>query len=174
MYTFTYDASLGANITFLDGGRTVHLVIPPGALPNGTVVTIYRGNPAVLGPLLPAGQTYIDSYAVSWRTPAGTSPDAALPLVLSVADPAVTPGSTVYVTNRTGVQPTTATVAAGSWSVSFSTDPGYVAAVANPSLPRAGLRLPTIMGFLPAILLILGLLAGPALARFGYRRARGR
>jgi hypothetical protein len=96
--------------------------------------------------MLPAGQTYLASFAVSWTAPDGTSPNATSPLWLTISDARIGTTDLLYQTTATGVQPVTGTLAAGKATFSFTVDPGFVvaapAAVTPPApiaeLPRTG------------------------------------
>ena len=120
-------------LTFGTGNTSPNasLTLPPGALPEGTTVTIYVGNQSTLARLVPAGQTYLASFAVSWTAPDGSSPNATAPLSLTINDPRITTGAVQYQTTATGVQPVTGNVAAGKATFTFTVDPGFV--VAAPS-----------------------------------------
>src|SRR5205807_37748 len=104
------------------------LAIPPGVLPEGTIVTIYAGNASVLGSLLPAGQSYLASFAVSWAAPDGSSPNATSPLTLTISDARIGSQDLLYQTTATGLQQATGSVAAGKATFSFTADPGFLVA----------------------------------------------
>src|SRR5260370_23913302 len=107
---------------------TASLVVPPGVLPEGTIVTIYAGNASVLANLLPADQTYLASFAVSWAAPDGSAPKASSALSLTISDPRIGPQALPYQTTATGIQPSSASLAAGKATFSFTADPGFVVA----------------------------------------------
>src|ERR1700730_12915782 len=104
------------------------LAIPPGVLPEGTIVTIYAGNASVIAGLLPAGQSYLASFAVSWAAPDGSSPNASSPLSLKISDARIGSRDLLSQTTATGIRRGTGSVTAGSATFSFTADPGFVVA----------------------------------------------
>ena len=68
----------GVHLRSTSGGATALLSVPANALPAGTEVgPAVVANPALLKDKIPAGQSYLVSFSVSWATPDGRSPDAA-------------------------------------------------------------------------------------------------
>ena len=117
-------------VTDLSGTVTIHLTGASGALPTGTTICIYRANLAALNSIVPAGQTPVSGYAVVWNAVLGGSPpNATSPLTLTVTDPSVVAGGPVFLLDKvTGTNPVAAgTATAGSWTVSFTQDPPFVA-----------------------------------------------
>src|SRR5207244_1376487 len=78
--------------------------------------------------LLPADQTYLDSFAVSWAAPDGSAPNASSALSLTVNDPRIGSQALLYQTTATGIQPIAGSHAAGKATFSFTADPGFVVA----------------------------------------------
>src|SRR5260370_6583763 len=117
---------------------TASLVVPPGVLPEGTIVTIYAGNASVLANLLPADQPYLASFAVSWAAPEGSAPKASSALSLTISAPRIGPQALPYQTTATGIQPSSASLAAGKATFSFTADPGFVVAAPVGSAGSAG------------------------------------
>ncbi|HEY4938577.1 MAG TPA: hypothetical protein VIJ69_06075, partial [Actinomycetota bacterium] len=126
--TGVYHAANGLTIGTGQSSPNATLAIPPGVLPEGTIVTIYAGNASVIAGLLPAGQSYLASFAVSWAAPDGSSPNASSPLSLKISDARIGPRDLLYQTTATGIQPGTGSVTAGSATFSFTADPGFVVA----------------------------------------------
>lgn len=117
--------SSGATISATFGAATLTLVVPANAFGAATQITVYADNPAVVDPLLPAGATLIEGFAVGW-TPGSTAASA---LTLTISDPAIPGGAAVFQTTGGGLVPVTgAQVQPGSVTVSFTTDPGFVIA----------------------------------------------
>ena len=74
------------------------VTIPAGALPTDTVLTD-RSVTTASGHdrLVPSGDLYLDSFAVSWQTTAGTAPSATRLVTITINDPALQPGDAVLV-----------------------------------------------------------------------------
>jgi hypothetical protein len=124
--------STAGTLTATYGSATLTLVVPAGAFSQCTQVTIYADNPAVISPLLPSGSSLVDAYAVGW-TPTST---ASVALTLTISDPAIPGSATVYQTTASGLTPFSgAQVKAGSVSVSFTSDPGFVIAKTTAGTP---------------------------------------
>lgn len=126
----------GQHFVMVDGATQVALDVPgvgsPGAptpaLPTCTIISVFKGDLAVLASMVPTGQTPLNGYAVVWRTQ-GKDPeeDAVTPLVLTVTNAPVVAGNTVYRFDKVSGDPVEETVAAdGTWTVSFVEDPGFV------------------------------------------------
>src|SRR5207244_6575837 len=60
-----YHSASGSTIGPGLSSPNASLAVPPGVLPEGTIVTISAGNASVLANLLPTDQTYLASFAVS-------------------------------------------------------------------------------------------------------------
>lgn len=115
--------------TALSSGA-VSLQVPDGALPAGTQVSVLQGNQAMLQALLPAGSSYLDGFAVGWTAPDGSTPVATAPLTFIVTDSRVTTADQAFSTTATGLTSTTASIATGHASFTFTDDPGFVLATA--------------------------------------------
>ncbi|GEM_PF-2868181 len=75
----------------------VTVCVPKGALPPGTTVLMAPvRNTGPLSRKLPAGQSYLLSFALSWAAPNGSSPKSAKPLAITVTAPGAHPGDTAY------------------------------------------------------------------------------
>jgi hypothetical protein len=82
--------------------------------------------------LIPSGQTYVTSIAVSWESGA-TSPTSTAPITLTITDPSIVVGDTVYQLSSTGTLTSVGTATAnGSVSVTFSSDPVFVVTNTTP------------------------------------------
>jgi hypothetical protein len=116
------------------GEATVSVTVPVGALPTGTTVSVYPiVNTMSLVAEIPAGKSYVIAAAVSWQTPSGTSPAASAPITMTITDPSVQSGATLYVLTSTGVEVAGTATADGSVTITFLTDPVFV--VAQTALP---------------------------------------
>lgn len=130
----------GGTYDFDDGGVHLELHISNFALPNCTIVSIYKMDPAAAGALVPAGQTPVSGYAVVWNSQGpDPTPNAGAPITLTVTNAPVVAGNPVYILDKTTGAPTQDTVATdGTWTTTFVIDPGYVvtqaAAVATPTV----------------------------------------
>src|SRR3989440_300106 len=133
-----YHSASGLTMGTGQSSPNASLVVPPGVLPEGTIVTIYAGNASVLANLLPTDQTYLASFAVSWAAPDGSAPKASSALTLTVSDPRIGPQALLYQTTATGIQPISGTLAAGRATFSFTADPGFVVAAPVGSAGSAG------------------------------------
>jgi hypothetical protein len=133
-----YHSASGLTMGTGQGPPSASLVVPPGVLPDGTIVTIYAGNATVLANLLPANQIYLDSFAVSWAAPDGSSPKTSSALSLTVTDPRIGPQALLYQTTATGIQPVTGGLAAGRATFGFTADPGFLVAAPVGSAGSAG------------------------------------
>jgi hypothetical protein len=127
----------GGNYEFNDGAVTLTLHIANFALPNCTIVSIYKMDPAAAAALVPAGQTPVSGYAVVWNSQGkDPMPNAGFPITLTVTNAPVAAGNPVYILDKTTGAATQETVAAdGTWTTSFVIDPGYVVTQAAPSAP---------------------------------------
>lgn len=107
--------------------------MPSGALPPATVVSVYPiTTTSALLALIPSGQNYVTSVAVSWES-SGTSPAATAPVTLAFTDSSIAIGDTMYELNSTGslTRVGTATTS-GSVTVTFSSDSVFVITSATP------------------------------------------
>ncbi len=130
-----YNSAVAAAVTRQVTGATATLQAPAGALPNGTVLSVYPvTNPSAVEAQLPAGQGYAVSFAVSWRAPDGTSPTASHPLTLTINDPTIQPGDTIYLETASGLVAVNAVVTAGVAVITFSTDPMFVIGAPRPAI----------------------------------------
>jgi hypothetical protein len=94
-------------------------------------VSLYRAAKDQIASALPDGTGYVVGFAVSWRAPNGTSPDATKPLTLTITDPDLEPGQMVYVMTPGGLRaagpPTAKTeITDGRAVITFVSDPAFV------------------------------------------------
>jgi hypothetical protein len=90
------------------------------------------------------GQTYVDSFAVSWVTPNGSTLDAVSPITMTITDPTIVTGDTVYLYDSSGTSAAGTATHDGTVTVSFSSDPIYL--VASSKTPQETLRITTVNG----------------------------
>jgi hypothetical protein len=119
--------------TVASGSATNTVVVPAGALPTGTVVSVYPiTTTTALVALIPSGQTYVTSVAVTWVS-AGTSPTSTSPITLTITDASIVIGNTIYQLSSTGTLTSVGTATAnGTITVTFSSDPVFVVTSATP------------------------------------------
>jgi uncharacterized repeat protein (TIGR02543 family) len=140
--TATTTAGHTTTIAETHGKASAEADIPAGALPAGTTVRVFPVvNAASMASTFPTNDAYIASFAVSWGTPDGAAPTATSPITLTITDPSIVVGDTVY-----RVIPSGKLVAAGTATrngivtITFTSDPDFVV-VAPPKLtlgsPRA-------------------------------------
>jgi hypothetical protein len=117
------------------GAASAELSVPAGALPPATTLSIAAvKNAAALTREVPAGQSYVTSFAVSWVAADGTSPTASQPITLTITDPAIKAGDTIYALTATGIRAVGTATANGQATVTFTTDPAFLVA----AVPRLG------------------------------------
>ena len=103
------------------GGRAV-LVVDKHALPTGTLVSLYPvGDAKALATDLPSHEAYVDSFALSWKAPAGTIPRSSAPLKLTITDPHIRAGDTIYAVTCSGLDPVATVMRNGSATASVDT-----------------------------------------------------
>jgi hypothetical protein len=130
-------ATVGSGATTLQltsAGATATVDVPAGALPPGTTVGL-RGvaDPAALEKDVPAGRSYITSFALTWVTGTGSSPAATSSLTMTIKDPSIVAGDVIYEYTTAGLIPVGKATANGSMTITFRTDPAFVVA----ALPHA-------------------------------------
>jgi len=121
-------SSATSTFTFTDGGVTIHLVVPAGALGSGAHVSVYKANSTYWNSTLATGgQGFVDGYAAAWTEFDENTPnDASGTVTLEVIDPSATSTQTLYRATTTGRGTATGTVGSGTWDVAFTQDPGFV------------------------------------------------
>lgn len=136
----TYNASNGLKLGGLPGlSPASTLQVPPGSLPDGTTFNLYpvQSN-SQLQSSLPAGQSFLSGFALTWFAPDGTVPQAkpGSPIILTILDPSIQSGDTVYIWTAQGLQPANATVTNGQAVITITSDPTFI--IATPSSPGGG------------------------------------
>ena len=121
------------------GGLSASVSVPVGALPNGTMVSLYPvANAGAVSGELPSGQSYVTSFVVTWQAPDGSSPNATSPISMTVTDAAIKAGDKVYeIVNGTATLLATATQD-GSVTISFLGDPIVAVSEVTPPSPSHG------------------------------------
>jgi hypothetical protein len=105
------------------------VTVPSGALPSGTTVSVYPVTGAsALSSSVPSGQTYVASFAVSWESPTGSSPAASTAITMTITDPAIRAGDTVYEMSSSGLKAVGTATVGGVATVTFVNDPTFVLA----------------------------------------------
>jgi surface protein len=133
-------------VTQSSGGVSVAVTVPAGALPAGTTVSVYPiTDTSTLTADVPAGQSYVLSFAVSWETPSDTSPAASTPITMTITDPSIKAGDTIYELTSTGLVAVGTATVDGSATVTFSSDPVFVVAEATLD-SQAALTFTTLKG----------------------------
>jgi peptide/nickel transport system substrate-binding protein len=117
------------SITQTELGSSATVSIRSGALPSGTTASVYPvANPAELAHSLPAYQSYVAAFAVTWRASDGTTPSASAPITMTITDPNIVAGDTVYKLTSAGLVADGTATFSGSVTVTFTSDPTFVVA----------------------------------------------
>ncbi len=105
-------------------GASSSVTVPAGALPANTTVSVYPvTNPALLEAQVPAGKSYVAAVAVSWQAPDGSTPTATTPITLTITDPSIVAGDTVYEVTSSGLRAVGTATVNGKITITFSIDP---------------------------------------------------
>ncbi len=108
-------------------GSSATVTVPAGALPVGTTVSVY---PVVqsseVTAQVPANNSYVISFAVSWETTSGTSPTSLAPITLTITDPSIKKGDTIYELTANGPVAVGVASADGTATITFTTDPTFI------------------------------------------------
>ena len=103
------------------------LSVPSGALPPGTTASIFPvKDPAALVRKVPAGQSYLISFAVSWVAPNGTSPTAKPPLTMTITDSSIRVGDAIFALTSTGLKMAGVATKNGVVTISFTNGADFV------------------------------------------------
>lgn len=136
----TVSSTQPTSVTSTYDGSSATVSVPAGALPPATTVTVYPvTSSSSLASSLPAGQSYVLSFAVSWETTSGTSPDASAPITMTISDPDIQPGDALYELTAQGPVKVGTATERGTVTVSFTSDPLFVVS-AVPHLTLASPR----------------------------------
>jgi hypothetical protein len=85
-------------------------------------------NKTALASQVTAGQSYVASFAVSWQAPNGTTPPASSPITMTITDPSITAGETIYLLTSGGLVAAGSATANGTATITFTSDPVFVVA----------------------------------------------
>lgn len=125
--TLATTSTSASKVTLTSGVVNSVVSIPEGALPSGSLISVYPvTHTAPIMAVLPKGETYISSIAVSWTVPKGGSKVAATPVSLTVQDPSILAGDKIYKLHSSGLVTVGKATANGSAVVKFSSDPVFV------------------------------------------------
>ena len=128
----TASSTTAVSVSQTSGGANVTLSIPAGALPANTTVSVYPITAtSTVTSQVPAGQSYVAAIAVSWEAPDGTSPNATAPITMTISDPSIKKGDTIYVLTSTGPKAVGTATSDGSASVTFTADPVFIVTAAS-------------------------------------------
>jgi hypothetical protein len=123
----TASSSVTTTVTTSSGTSSSSLSVPAGALPEGTTVSTYPvTNTSSLVSQVPAGSSYVVAFAVAWTAPDGTSPTATAPITMTISDPSIKAGDTIYEVTSLGLVAVGTATVDGSVSVTFSNDPVFM------------------------------------------------
>ena len=141
-------ASCAATTTVSEtsGGANETITVPQCALPSGTTVSAYPViNTAPLVAQVPAGSSYVLSFAVTWEAPNGTSPTATAPITMTITDLSIVAGDTIYELTSTGLVAVGTATANVTVTITFSSDPTFLVSHTTP-VAQAPLRITTLSG----------------------------
>ena len=141
-------ASCAATTTVSEtsGGANETITVPQCALPSGTTLSAYPViNTAPLVAQVPAGSSYVLSFAVTWEAPNGTSPTATAPITMTITDLSIVAGDTIYELTSTGLVAVGTAAANGTVTITFSSDPIFLVSHTTP-VAQAPLRITTLSG----------------------------
>lgn len=125
--TSTVTSGSGAVVHATSGSATTTVTVPPGALPSGTVVSVYPvTDPAALADDVPKGQSYVLAFSVSWETPSGTAPNASQTITMTITDSSIKKGDVIYALEASGLVAVGKATEDGSAVVTFTSDPLFV------------------------------------------------
>ncbi len=142
----TTSSTLTTTVTQNAGGSSITVSVPAGALPSSTTLSVYPlTNISDLAASVPAGKSYVLSFAVSWVTPSNTSPRSSTPLTVTITNPNIKAGDTIYELTSTGIVAVGTASVDGSARLTFSSDPVFILS-GNNLKRQARLRLTTLRG----------------------------
>jgi hypothetical protein len=120
-------SSVPTQVSLNSGGTNSSLIVPAGALPAGTTLSVYPvTSTATLVSEVPAGNSYVVSWGVSWQSPDGTSPTSAIPITLVITDPKIKVGDTINEVTASGLIAVSMATVNGSAVITFHDDPIFV------------------------------------------------
>ena len=128
------------------GSESATVTVPAGALPCLSALSIYPiADTNVLVAMSPVGQSYVVSLAVSWLAPNGSSPLALTPLTMTISDPDIVVGDTIYVLTSSGLKAVGTATTNGVAMISFSNDPTFMLTHTN-QVAQAALTVTRVTG----------------------------
>ena len=146
--------SVPTTLTQSAGSESVTVEVPTDTLPCPTMVSVYPIiNTATLVAQIPTDQSYVVSLAVSWRTQGGSIPTATSPLTMTITDPNIVAGDTIYEVTAAGLKVVGTAAKNGTATVTFSSDPTFVIAHTN-LVAQAALTLTSVTGTLAKPLIL--------------------
>lgn len=119
----------GGTVSAPVGGSNVSVNVPAGAFPNGVLVVITLGPaPAVV----PVGDALVLQFGVNFcvngvKYQGTISP----PVTVTVSNPAIHPGQTLFIQEGSSLVPVQATISNGSLVVTVTSDPNFVLVAAS-------------------------------------------
>jgi hypothetical protein len=123
-------------LTLSAGGASTSVFVPAGALPSGTTVSEYPvTDPSSLTP--PAGQSYVIAFAVSWQTLGGAAPEATAPISMTITDPNIGIGDSIYLVTSAGLTSVATASVAGTVTFTFTSDPVFLVTATTPPSAKA-------------------------------------
>ncbi|HXR53902.1 MAG TPA: hypothetical protein VN793_02530 [Acidimicrobiales bacterium] len=125
----------GGTVTGAVGGSSVAVNVPSGALPDGTQVAITDTSSTTI--TVPNGDTIVLDFGVNFCVNgAKFTGTFATPITVTVSDPAVKPGQTLFVQTPGGLVPVpSASIGTGSFTLTITGDPVFVlVAATNPTV----------------------------------------
>ena len=133
----TYSGTSQVTVTGTSGTATATVTIPAGDTSlDGATLSLYSLDTSKL-PTAPSGSSYVAAFSVSWQTATGVTPTATLPVSISITDPTVKAGDTVYELNSNGslvpVPTSDVTIVGDVVTITFTTDPTFVIAAPSTS-----------------------------------------
>lgn len=127
------DASGTTTLTGHSGTATVSVSVPGGALPTGSILGLFPvTGPGSLAGAVPGGDAYLAAFGLTWITPTGATPAASRPVTVTITDPSIEPGDTIYLATAHGLEAAGTATTAGTVTITVVDDPGFVLA----SVPR--------------------------------------
>ena len=123
----TASATAPTTLTLSTSSTTSSITVPSGALPTGTTISAYPiASITALASQVPANHSYVVAVAVSWQTGTGSSPDATLPITLTITDVSIVAGDVIYVLTSSGMVVAGTATVSGTATVTFTADPVFV------------------------------------------------
>jgi len=151
----TASCAAATTVSETSGGASETITVPQCALPSGTTVSAYQViNTVPLVAQVPAGSSYVLSFAVTWEAPNGTSPTATAPITMTITDPNIKAGDIIYELTSTGLAAVGTATANGTVTITFSSDPIFLVSHTTP-VAQASLRITTLSGTLGTALTLV-------------------